>query len=207
MIGILSTTRALFVYIDETGQVAQSSASSTATLKQTPQQIAFVDGTTTFTLSLPAAPLKGDYVETFETGKVDVVTISGNGKNIAGEATYELGWGEMVALCYDGSEWKVVGYLWPNYIQRISVATTSLNRRKRGTLNLASGLGSPHVVTLWSGQNGDEITATCTTLTASLRLTAHSGETIDDSSHYDINAGECYRFQYYAADDNWVRIT
>lgn len=205
-IGILSTTRDLFVYIDETGQVAQSSASSTATLKQTPRQIAFVDGTTTFTLSLPAAPLKGDYVEVFETSKLDMVTISGNGKNIAGAATYELGWGEMVALCYDGTEWKVVGYLWPNYIQEITSSLT-LKRRKRGTIYHTNGTGNDYTATLWTGREGDEITAACQGATNNIRLTPVGGATIDGAAYFDVGTGTCYRFQYYDADTNWVKIT
>lgn len=65
--------------------------------------VASVNG---LTLELPAAPAQGDEYEIKSAAGVSGTVIDGNGKNIAGAATYEQSAGENTVLRYAGAQWE-----------------------------------------------------------------------------------------------------
>lgn len=94
---------------------ATQSVSGTATLSQASAPVVLTDTTSAaFTLTLPAAPVTGEwFIIVDDTGQWNThnLTIGRNGKNIDGAAanlTLSNQWGKVIVY-YDGTAWWVIG--------------------------------------------------------------------------------------------------
>lgn len=99
--------------ISSTGKIkAIVSKTTTYTVTANDETVEGNATTAAFTISLPAAPANGEFhsfIKTDSTG--NLVTISGNGKNINGAATY-TGLNvqyNKISVQYDGTAWFIVG--------------------------------------------------------------------------------------------------
>jgi len=84
------------------------------TLTEQDPRLVRVDATDgAFTLTLPATPSTGcTYTIKESAGLTTAVTVSGNGKNIEGSATYSMNAAYRVrTLRYSGTQWEFIGGL------------------------------------------------------------------------------------------------